>query len=75
MDIKDVLTVNLRRLRRERGLTQEGLAERTGISSRYVGAVERGDVAASVTILGHIAAALSVEPSSLLRASNYLPDI
>lgn len=66
MDLKDVLAANVRRLRHERQLTQEGLAERAGISSRYVGAVERGDVSASVTILGQIAAALSVEPGDLL---------
>jgi len=66
MGLKDVLAANVRRLRHERQLTQEGLAERAGISSRYVGAVERGDVSASVTILGQIAAALSVEPGDLL---------
>lgn len=66
MDLKDVLAANLRRLRHERGLTQEDLAERAGISSRYIGAVERADVSASVTILGQIAGALSVEPSELL---------
>lgn len=68
MDLKDALAVNLRRLRHERGLTQEDLAERAGISSRYVGAIERADVSASVTVLGQIAAALSVEPGDLLKA-------
>ncbi|MCR4522662.1 MULTISPECIES: helix-turn-helix domain-containing protein [Bosea] len=67
MDLKDVLAANLRRLRHERRLTQEELAERAAISSRYVGAVERADVSVSVTILGRIADALSVEPSELLR--------
>ncbi|WP_413814243.1 helix-turn-helix domain-containing protein [Bosea sp. Root483D1] len=67
MDLKDVLAANLHRLLRERQLTQEGLAERAGINSRYVGAVERADVSASVTVLGLIADALGVEPSELLR--------
>lgn len=66
MDLKDVLAINLRRLRNERRLTQEELAERAGISSRYVGAIERADVSASVTILGQIAEALIVEPRELL---------
>lgn len=74
MDLKDVLAANVRRLRHERQLTQEGLAERAGISSRYVGAVERGDVSASVTILGQIAAALSVEPGDLLDVVKSSPD-
>jgi transcriptional regulator with XRE-family HTH domain len=66
MDLKDVLATNLRRLRHERRLTQEELADRAGISSRYIGAVERAAVSASVTVLGQIAEALRVEPSELL---------
>ncbi|WP_442868296.1 helix-turn-helix domain-containing protein [Bradyrhizobium sp. CCBAU 53415] len=34
---------------------------------RYVGAIERGDVSASVTMLGQIAEALGVEPGDLLK--------
>jgi len=68
MDLKNVLAANLRRLRHERELTQEELAGRAGISSRYVGAVERADVSVSVTVLGQIAEALSVEPSELLKS-------
>ena len=68
MDLKDVLAANLRRLLNERGFTQEDLAERAGVSSRYVGAIERADASASVTILGQIATALSVEPGALLEA-------
>ena len=40
---------------------------RAGRSTRYVGAIERGDVSASVTVLGQIAEALGVEPRDLLR--------
>ena len=39
---------------------------RAGRSTRYVGAIERGDVSASVTVLGQIAEALGVEPGDLL---------
>ena len=35
-------------------MTQEELAERAGLSARYVGAIERGDVSASVTVLGRL---------------------
>jgi transcriptional regulator with XRE-family HTH domain len=41
-------------------------AERAGLSARYVGAIERGDVSASVTVLGRIAEALGIEPGDLL---------
>jgi transcriptional regulator with XRE-family HTH domain len=66
MDLKEVMAVNLRRLRHDKQMTQEDLAERSGLSARYVGAIERADVAASVTVLGQIAEALDVEPGELL---------
>ena len=62
--------MNLRRKRHEQHMTQEELAERAGLSTRYVGAIERGDVSASVTVLGQIAEALGVEPRDLLRRSS-----
>ena len=62
--------MNLRRKRHDQKMTQEGLAERAGLSARYVGAIERGDVSASVTVLGRIAEALGVEPGKLLRRSS-----
>ena len=67
MDLKEVMATNLRRLRRDRQLTQEDLAERAGLSSRYIGAIERADVSASVTVLGQIAKALDIEAGELLR--------
>lgn len=50
-------------------MTQEELADRASLSMRYVGAIERGDVSASVTVLGQIAEALEVDPAELLRQS------
>ena len=68
MDLKEVMAVNLRRLRHAKGMTQEELAERSGLSARYVGGIERADVSASVTVLGRIADALEVEAPELVRA-------
>jgi transcriptional regulator with XRE-family HTH domain len=68
MDLKEVMAVNLRRLRHAKKMTQEELAERAGLSARYVGGVERADVSASVTVLGRIADALEVEAPELVRA-------
>lgn len=67
MDLKDVMATNLRQLRHAKNLTQEELAASAGLSARYVGAIERGDVSASITVLGRIADALSVEPAVLIR--------
>ncbi|TPK86563.1 helix-turn-helix transcriptional regulator [Mesorhizobium sp. B2-4-13] len=67
MDLKEVFATNLRQIRSSNGLTQEELAERAGLSARYIGSIERADVSASVTVLGRIADALGVEPHMLVR--------
>jgi transcriptional regulator with XRE-family HTH domain len=66
MDLKEVMAVNLRRMRHDRNMTQEELADRSGISARYIGAIERAGVSASVTVLGRIADALGAKPGDLL---------
>ncbi len=68
MDLKDAMATNLRRLRNTRNVTQEELADRAGLSARYVGSVERGAVSASVTVLGRLAKALGVDACELVRA-------
>lgn len=70
MDLKEVMAKNLRRIRHAKNLTQEELAGRAGLSMRYVGKIERGDVSASVTVLGQISDALEVEPGELLKRSD-----
>lgn len=67
MDLKDVMAVNLRRLRHDKKWTQEELAHRASISARYVGKIERANVSASVSILGRVARALDVDPCELIR--------
>jgi transcriptional regulator with XRE-family HTH domain len=67
MDLKEVMAINLRRLRHAKGMTQEELAERAGLSARYIGAIERARVSASVTVLGQVADALEIEAADLVR--------
>ncbi|MCM3500071.1 helix-turn-helix domain-containing protein [Staphylococcus capitis] len=62
------MAINLRRLRHAKEMTQEELAERAGLSARYIGAIERADVSASVTVIGQIADALEVEATELVRS-------
>ncbi|RWO24850.1 MAG: XRE family transcriptional regulator [Mesorhizobium sp.] len=69
MDLRDVMAINLRRVRHAKKLTQEELAESAGLSVRYVGAIERADVSASVSVLGRIAEALNVEAADLIQQS------
>ncbi|WP_349043041.1 helix-turn-helix transcriptional regulator [Agrobacterium sp. SORGH_AS 787] len=69
MDLKEVMAINLRRIRHERQITQEELAYMSGISARYVGSIERADKSASVTVLGKISEALNIDPTELLRTT------
>jgi transcriptional regulator with XRE-family HTH domain len=48
-------------------MTQEELADRAGMSARYLGSIERASVSASVTILGRLAKALDVEACELIQ--------
>ncbi|HXA15562.1 MAG TPA: helix-turn-helix transcriptional regulator [Thermoanaerobaculia bacterium] len=57
----------VRALREERGLTQDQLAERAGVSATYVGFIERGDNIPTLTIILQIAMALKVRSAELLR--------
>ncbi|WP_244978032.1 helix-turn-helix domain-containing protein [Aureimonas jatrophae] len=56
---------NLRRLRVERGLSQEGLALASGIDRSYVGRVERGSENVTVSTLEAFAAVLGVPLATL----------
>lgn len=73
MDLKEVMAINLRRLRHVKKMTQEELADGAGLSVRYVGAIERADVSASVTVLGRIAEALGVEAADLVKRATVHP--
>jgi transcriptional regulator with XRE-family HTH domain len=67
MDLKRAMATNVRRERYARRLTQEDLADRAGLSARYLGSIERGTVSASVTVLGRLAQALRIDPCDLIR--------
>ena len=67
MDLKEVMAINMRRLRHDQNLTQEELAGRADLSMRYLGSIERARVSASVTVLGKLAKALNVEPCELIK--------
>lgn len=58
---------NLRRLRAERGLTQEDVADRANLNRNYVGMIEREENAPTVDTLEKLAQVLQVEPADLLR--------
>jgi transcriptional regulator with XRE-family HTH domain len=66
MIAREKLATNMRRLRREQGLSQEELAHRSGIDRTYVSALERCIYSASLDVLDKLAIAFSVDVSELL---------
>jgi transcriptional regulator with XRE-family HTH domain len=67
MDLREVFAANLRRLRHERGLSQDDLAYEAEVSRSYLSQLEKGTFYASLKIIGRLAEALGVEPAALLK--------
>ncbi|WP_299177827.1 helix-turn-helix transcriptional regulator [uncultured Brevundimonas sp.] len=65
--LRKVLAENLRRLRANRGLSQEGLADEAQLHRTFVGAVERCERNISLDNIEKLARALRVAPYELLR--------
>ncbi len=57
---------NLRRLRNDKHLSQEELADRASINRGYMSDLENGRYSATVITIGKLAEALEVEPAALL---------
>ena len=67
MSLREVVAKNLRRLRHERGVSQEDLADRADINRNYVGMLEREEHAATVDILEKLAEVLAVDAAEFFR--------
>lgn len=68
MDVRRQLARNVRRLRLEKGWSQEELADQSGLHRTYVSGVERGVRNPTISIVAVLARALGVTPSVLLSA-------
>ena len=68
--IRDVLAENLKKNRRLRGLTQEQLAEKAGVSSHYVAMVETCKTFPKPEMLERFAITLGIEPYQLFAVEN-----
>jgi transcriptional regulator with XRE-family HTH domain len=58
--VRKFLGQRLRALRKQRSLSQERLGERSGLSGKFIGEVERGEKSISVDSLYRVASALEV---------------
>jgi len=59
----------IRELRQKKGWSQEKLAEEAGLHRTYIGQVERGEKSIGVENLFRLAAALGVQPATILGAA------
>ena len=67
MEIREVLALRLKSLRRARGMSQEELAHRAGIDRTYISSLERCLYNASSDVVDRLASALGVEAADLLK--------
>lgn len=70
MDMKRLVGENFARIRRERGLTQEQVAELSGFGQQYISGLERGHRNPTVVTVYELAQALGVKPIDLLQENN-----
>lgn len=65
--LSKVVADNLRTVRCRRGLSQETVATKAGVSTSYVSMLERGQRTPPLGTLEDLARALAVEPLALLQ--------
>jgi transcriptional regulator with XRE-family HTH domain len=68
MGLKETFGGNARRLRLERGLTQEAFADEVGLAVTYVGQIERGLRNPTLDVVERFARVLGVDPLTLLAS-------
>ena len=61
-----LIGTRIRSLRKEKGWTQEALAEHAGINDKEVSHIEHGNRNITIDTLVKIATSLDIEPSALL---------
>lgn len=65
--LRDIVARNMRKLRAERGWSQEFLANEAGLNRTYLSAVERSEQNISVDNLYRVAEGFGVEAWTLLK--------
>ena len=66
MDMRKLVGTNLRRVRLEKGLTQEELSELSGFTQQYLSTVESGQANPTIVTIYEIATAMGVSHIDLV---------
>jgi transcriptional regulator with XRE-family HTH domain len=67
MDVRQRLAVNVKRLRKERGWSQEMLADEAGLDRTYISGIERIVRNPTITVVERISLALGCQIGELLN--------
>ncbi|MGA2250060.1 helix-turn-helix domain-containing protein [Terracidiphilus sp.] len=65
--LRSTLARNIRKLRAERHISQEALADMAGLHRTYIGSIERGERNVSIDNIEKLGKAFSVAPNTLLE--------
>jgi transcriptional regulator with XRE-family HTH domain len=68
MDMRKLVGRNVKRIRQEKGLTQEQLAELSGFSQQYISGLEQGRRNPTIVSIYELATALGVSHMELVRS-------
>jgi transcriptional regulator with XRE-family HTH domain len=66
-DLQRIAGANIRAIRKQRGVSQEQLADALGVHRTYMGGVERGERNLTLRSLERLAERMGVDPVSLLQ--------
>lgn len=67
--IVKIYAANIKRIRMEKGITQSAIADKVGITDKYISDIETGRKPCSLDTLVSISNALNIEPYELLMPS------
>ncbi len=70
MDLEKTVIDNIKRIRKEKRITQEQLAEACNTATSYIGLMETYKNVPKLSTIEKIAAALNVEPEILFKKNN-----
>lgn len=70
MDIRKQVGLNVQKIRRERGWSQEELAFESGLHRTYTSGIERGARNPTLLVIDQLATALNVSPAHLLEPAS-----
>lgn len=74
MSLEKTVIDNIKRIRKEKGITQEQLAEACGTATSYIGLMETYKNIPKLSTIERIARALDIEPQILFQKDEINPD-